>query len=64
MTAEIDGEDITISFNVDYIADVLKIVNTKEFYISLNASLNPASIRMLDDESFTYIITPVRNNGI
>ncbi|MCR5176073.1 MAG: DNA polymerase III subunit beta [Anaerovibrio sp.] len=60
LAAEIDGEDITISFNADYISDVLKIIESKEFYISLNNSLSPAAIRMMDDESFTYVITPVR----
>ncbi|WP_294522367.1 DNA polymerase III subunit beta [uncultured Anaerovibrio sp.] len=64
MTAEIDGEDITISFNVDFIYDALKIIDTKEFYICLNDTLRPAAIRMMDDDSFTYVITPVRNNDI
>ena len=63
LTAEIDGDDIVISFNADFVSDVLKIINTKEFYMSLNNSLSPAAIRMLDDESFTYIITPVRTPG-
>ncbi len=34
-----------------------------EDIMSLNNSLSPAAIRMLDDESFTYIITPVRTPG-
>ena len=63
IAAEIDGDDIVISFNADFVSDVLKIINTKEFYMSLNNSLSPAAIRMLDDESFTYIITPVRTPG-
>ncbi|MBQ1855380.1 MAG: DNA polymerase III subunit beta, partial [Anaerovibrio sp.] len=64
LAAEIDGNDISIAFNADFISDALKIINTKEFYISLNEPLKPAAIRMMEDESFTYIITPVRTNGI
>ena len=63
IAAEIDGDDIVISFNADFVSDVLKIINTKEFYMSLNNTLSPAAIRMMDDESFTYIITPVRTPG-
>ena len=64
LKAEIDGENISISFNVDFVSDVLKIIDTKEFFINLNNSLSPAAIRLVDDDSFTYIITPVRNTGI
>ena len=63
LPAEIDGDNIIISFNVDYIADALKIIHDKELYISLNNSLSPAAIRMVEDEEFTYIITPVRTPG-
>lgn len=63
LAVEIDGEDIEISFNADFMVDVLKIINSKEFYMSLNTPLSPAAIRIPEDESFTYIITPVRSPG-
>lgn len=56
----IDGPDVKIAFNATYITDVLKHIDTKEFYLSLNESLNPAAIRETQDEAFIYIVTPVR----
>lgn len=56
----IDGPDVQIAFNGTYITDVLKHVDTKEFYLSLNESLNPAAVRETEDEAFIYIVTPVR----
>lgn len=63
LPAEIDGEDIEISFNADFVTDVLKIISNKEFYMSINTPLSPVAIRIPEDESFTYIITPVRTPG-
>lgn len=59
--AVINGEDISISFNADYVNDGLKIIKSKEFSISLNAPLSPAAIRTDENPNFVYIITPVRS---
>ena len=56
----IDGPDVVIAFNATYLADVLKHIDSKNFYLSLNASLSPAAIREEEDEAFIYIVTPVR----
>lgn len=58
--ALIDGPDITIAFNAVYIADVLKNIDTKEFYFSLSEPLKAAAIRETDNEAFLYIVTPVK----
>ena len=62
MPVEIDGPDIDIAFNVLYLIDVMKTMTKKEFYMSLNESLKPAIIREADDDSFTYVLTPVRTH--
>ena len=59
--ALIDGNDTSISFNAIYINDVMKVISSDKFYICLNKSLDPAGIKQEDDESFKYIITPVRS---
>lgn len=58
----IDGSDITISFNCTYLINLLKNLETKEFYFSFNEKLSPASIKEPGNENFVYVITPVRTH--
>ena len=60
VSAVIDGPEVSIAFNAAYVTDVLKNIETKSFYFSLNASLQPAAIRETENDAFLYIITPVR----
>ena len=60
--AEIDGPDIAIAVNAQYIIDVLKIIDTKTCRIGLNQPLSPASIQEAESDSFVYVVTPVRTN--
>lgn len=60
VSAEIDGNDINIAFNFTYLSDALKNIDTEKMYFSLNQSLSPAAIREPLNESFIYIITPVK----
>lgn len=58
--AEIDGDELEISFNGDYIADVLKVVDCKQINIALNDKYSPAAFTEPDNDNYTYIATPVR----
>lgn len=58
--AELDGDDLEIYFNVDYIADVLKVVETKQLNIALNDKYSPAAFTEPDNNNYVYIATPVR----
>ena len=60
IVAEIEGPDITIAFNAQYIIDVLKTIETKSCRIDLGQPLTPIAVREAEDESFIYIVTPVR----
>jgi DNA polymerase-3 subunit beta len=57
---ENQGGGIEIAFNSHYISDVLKNIETEYATISLNSSVSPACIKMVDDDSYLYIVTPVR----
>jgi len=57
-----DGTEITIAFNAKYVIDILKNIGASELHFSLNTPLSPASIRPINDDNYTYIITPVRTN--
>ncbi len=54
------GEGINITFNTDYILDVLKIIKKENTIIKLNDPLNPAIITPDEDKSYIYVLMPVR----
>jgi DNA polymerase-3 subunit beta len=54
------GEDIAITFNTDYILDVLKIIKKENTIIKMNDPLNPVIITPDGDKDYTYILMPVR----
>lgn len=56
------GEDITITFNTNYILDVLKIIKKENTIIKLNEPLNPVIITPDEDKNYTYILMPVRTD--
>ena len=56
------GEDIAITFNTDYILDVLKIIKKENTIIKLNEPLNPVIITPDEDKGYTYILMPVRTD--
>jgi len=56
------GEDIAITFNADYILDVLKIIKKENTIIKLNEPLNPVIITPEEDKDYTYILMPVRTD--
>ena len=58
--AEIEGPDVTISFNADYIADALKVINTPQLKIDLNDKFSPAAFTEPGNDDFVYVATPVR----
>ena len=60
--AAVEGEDIDISFNVNYMIEALKVIDTKICVIKLTGRLKPADIREADRDEFIYIVTPIRTN--
>ena len=58
--AQIDGDELEISFNADYIVDVLRVLESKQTIIELNDRYSPAKFTEPDDDSYIYIATPVR----
>lgn len=61
--ATVEGGDIDISFNVNYLFDALKVIDTKNCVIKLSGRLKPADIREADRDEFVYIVTPIRTNN-
>ena len=58
--AQVSGEDLEISFNVDYILDVLKVIDTPRVNIELSDRYSPAAFTEPENDSYVYVVTPVR----
>ncbi|MDY0257556.1 DNA polymerase III subunit beta [Gudongella oleilytica] len=54
------GEDLNIAFNSRYILEGIKIMDCEEIVLKFVGSLNPCIINGVDDDSYTYLVLPVR----
>ncbi|MGR3741105.1 DNA polymerase III subunit beta [Companilactobacillus sp. DQM5] len=58
---KIEGEDLEISFNPDYLKDSLKVLGTSEIVMKFTSPLHPFTIEpQNEDDNFVQLITPVR----
>ena len=53
-------EDLEIAFNNKYMSDALKNAETDEVKITLSGPLSPIKITAKDNDSFVFIVLPVR----
>lgn len=60
VNCESNGENLNVAFNSQYVADILKNMESDEVVFSLNTSLSPVCVKAIGDDSYTYIVTPVR----
>ena len=60
IAAQIEGGKMDISFNVNYLRDALKVIDTKICVIKMTESLKPAEIREADSDDYIYVVTPIR----
>lgn len=60
ITVGLEGKDLTIAFNARYISDCLR--NIEEEYIKMNfaSSIYPCTICSPDNDSFIFVVFPVR----
>lgn len=57
-----EGEDIKISFNGNYLIDILKIIDTEKVIIELNDNLSPGIIKPFESNiNYLSLILPVRS---
>jgi DNA polymerase III subunit beta len=60
LPAQISGDDLDIAFNVKYLLDGLKAINSSEIQLKLNNSTSPAIITPIGASQMTYLIMPVQ----
>lgn len=58
--AQISGEDLDVAFNVRYVLDGLKTLNTTEVQMQLNTATSPAILNPLGGVKMTYLVMPVQ----
>lgn len=58
--AQITGEDLVIAFNVKYLLDGLKTLNTAEIQMQFNTPTSPAIFTPLGGLKMTYLVMPVQ----
>ncbi len=60
ITSSQDGENLNIAFNSRYILEGIKIIDADEIEMNFMGSLNPCIINGVNDDSYTYLVLPVR----
>jgi DNA polymerase-3 subunit beta len=60
LPAQVAGGDLEIAFNVKYLLDGLKAINTMDVLLSLNGSIIPAVLTPIGGTKMTYLIMPVQ----
>lgn len=58
--ATVDGEGMGIAFNARYVSDVLGLIDSPEVEFVLNGPLVPGLVRVPGDDTYRYVIMPVR----
>lgn len=56
----LQGEGLQIAFNSKYLIDVLKILEEEEIVMQFDSSVSPCVIKNKENNSYTYLVLPVR----
>jgi DNA polymerase-3 subunit beta len=57
--ANVEGPELLIAFNVQFLNQVLDVIPTPEFSLETNANNTPGLIRPMGDETFEHVIMPM-----
>ena len=63
MDVEQTGGDLNIAFNVKYLTDVVRSIDTEEIEFSLNTSVQPCVITPRGDMNYLHLVLPVRTQA-
>lgn len=57
--ADVTGEPLEITFNVQYLIDVLSVIGARQITLETNTASSPGMLRPVGDDAFTHIIMPM-----
>lgn len=60
LTVMLQGGELQIAFNSKYLIDVLKILEDEELVMEFDSSVSPCVIKSKENNSYTYLVLPVR----
>ena len=60
---ESEGDELDIAFNVKYLSDVVRAVDSDEFLFCFNSGVSPCVVRPVEGSDYTYMVLPVRINA-
>lgn len=63
ISAELDGAGMDIAFNPKYLIDVLKVIDDPVCALQLTTPLSPCIIRSDDNDTYKYLVLPLRIKG-
>ncbi len=55
-----EGADLEVAFNPIYLIDALKALDQADVVMELTTAMNPGVIRPADDESYRYVMMPMK----
>lgn len=58
--AQVSGDSVDVAFNVKYLMDGLKALNTSEIQMQLNTATSPVVLTPLGSLKMTYLVMPVQ----
>ncbi|MBF0805826.1 MULTISPECIES: DNA polymerase III subunit beta [unclassified Streptococcus] len=61
-TVKLVGDDLSISFNPNYLIEALKAIKAEEVELSFISSIRPFTLKGIEDDHLIQLITPVRTN--
>ncbi len=59
LDATVEGEDVAIAFNVNYVIDVLSVIPTPQVLLYTMSSSTPGVFRPAGDEEYVYVVMPM-----
>ncbi len=62
MPIELDGEEVAIAFNAEYLLDALTVLDTEMVQLSLSGPLNPGLIQADGEPDYKYVVMPMQMN--
>ena len=58
-----EGANLNIAFNVKYLTDVVRYIDSEQIEISLNNAISPCVITPVDDQDYVHLVLPVRTGA-
>lgn len=62
--ASVEGEPMEIAFNVDYLYEAMKVIDTPNVTLEMTSDTSPAKFYPAGDRSFEHVLMPMHLEGV